>query len=139
MPAMRKGRLLHAELLEVIAAAGHGQTVVVADAGLPIPPEAPRIDLAVAPGVPSFAEVLDAVVAEMAVERLVIAAEADARGGALRQTLQQAFDAAGEPLPPVEVVDHEELKRRCSEALAVVRTGEQTPYFNVVLVAGVTF
>ena len=136
---MRKGRLLHPELLEVVAAAGHGQLLVVADAGLPIPPETRRIDVALVPGVPSFAQVLDAIVAEMAVEQLLIATEGDARGGALRETLEAAFRAAGEALPPVEVVDHEELKRRCAEALAVVRTGEQTPYFNVALVAGVTF
>ncbi len=136
---MRKGRLLQPELLRAIAAAGHGQVVVVADAGLPIPPATPRIDLALVPGVPTFAQVLEAVVAEMSVERVTIAEEADRRGQDLRQVLDEAFASAGDHTPHVAVVSHEELKERCGKALVVVRTGEQTPYFNALLVAGVTF
>jgi len=136
---MRKGRLLQPALLEVIAAAGHGQAIVVADAGLPIPPETPRIDLALVSGIPTFGQVLQAVVAEMAVERVVIAEEADRSGEELRRTLNEAFAGAGDPTPEIEVVGHEELKARCRTALAVVRSGEQTPYFNAILVAGVTF
>lgn len=136
---MRKGRLLQPALLELVAAAGHGQTIVVADAGLPIPPETPRIDLALVPGIPTFAQVLEAVATEMAVEQVVIAEEADRRGEDLRRTLDRAFAGAGDRTPEIEVVSHEELKERCRTALAVVRTGEQTPYFNAILVAGVTF
>ncbi len=136
---MRKGRLLQPALLEVIAAAGHGQAIVVADAGLPIPPQTPRIDLALVPGVPTFGQLLEAVVAEMTVERVVIAEEADRRGEELRRTLDQAFAAAGDRTPEIDVVGHDELKERCRTALAVVRSGEETPYFNAILVAGVTF
>jgi len=37
------------------------------------------------------------------------------------------------------VVSHDELKRLSHRARAVVRTGECTPYANLMLVAGVTF
>jgi D-ribose pyranase len=40
---------------------------------------------------------------------------------------------------PTETVTHEDLKARSHSARAVIRTGEFTPYANVILVAGVVF
>ena len=76
----------------------------------------------------------DAIAAELAVERVVIAREADERGRELRRVLDQTLGDI-----PITVVSHEELKRACASAVAVVRTGECTPYFNAILVAGVSF
>jgi D-ribose pyranase len=47
------------------------------------------------------------------------------------------LDALGDI--PIEVVSHESFKARTSDAKAVVRTGEFTPYANVILIAGVVF
>ena len=58
---MKKTHLLHAELSQLIAAMGHGDAIVIADAGLPVPAGTRCIDLAVTRGVPSFEQVLDAV------------------------------------------------------------------------------
>jgi D-ribose pyranase len=41
-------------------------------------------------------------------------------------------------LPP-KTIGHEEFKRVCGTARAMVRTGECTAYANIILVAGVTF
>lgn len=49
---MKKGGVLHPLLAQVVASLGHGDLLVVADAGLPIPPGPLRIDLAYAPGRP---------------------------------------------------------------------------------------
>lgn len=128
--------ILHPELAAVIAGLGHGQRLVIADAGLPIPADVPRIDLAVRCGVPSFAAVLAAVASELAVERVVIAAESDTIGhGRIRDFVGGAIDQA----VPIDVVSHEELKELSTGAVAIVRTGECTPYLNVVLIAGVSF
>jgi D-ribose pyranase len=130
------GGLLHPELAAVIAGLGHGQRLVISDAGLPIPPGVRRIDLAVRCGVPSFADVVSVVGAELAVERVVIATESDTIGhGRIREILARALDSR----VLVEVVSHEELKEMSASAVAVVRTGECTSYLNVVLVAGVSF
>lgn len=131
---MKKGLLLNAPLSSAIARLGHGDKLVVCDAGLPIPDGVERIDLAVSPGVPSLAQVLEAVAAEMQVERVVLAQET----------------MAGRTQPPDwlpglwaqslgAVVPHEEFKRQCAAARAIVRTGECTPYANVMLISGVTF
>lgn len=135
---MKRNRLLHAELSRVIASLGHGDALVIGDAGLPIP-DAPqghggpqRIDLAVTRGVPAFDDVLAAVLSEMQVERALIATEACDGGSALPAWVAP-IDA------PVQAVSHEELKLATRSARAVVRTGEFTPYRNVVLLAGVVF
>lgn len=131
---MKRSPLLHAELSQVIAALGHGDMLVIGDAGLPIPDGPRRIDLAVARGVPRLDAVLEAVLSEMQVEAVVIADEA-LRGGAnaLPGWYPQALGIAP------QTVSHEEFKRRSAKARAIVRTGECTPYANIMLVAGVSF
>lgn len=131
---MKRRGVLHPELSRVLAALGHGDRLVIADAGLPVPPGVPRVDLAVAPGVPGFFAVLAAVLEEIQVEAAVAAEELPARSPDAHRRLQGLL--AGVPL---SYVPHEEFKRRTAGAVAVVRTGEFTPYCNVELVAGVAF
>lgn len=130
---MKRTTLLHAELSRVIAGMGHGDLLVIGDAGLPIPAGPLRIDLAVTRGVPRFSEVLHAVLSELQVERAVIAQEACAPDGAQRPSW-----CAPLPVAP-EAVPHTQLKQLCLQAKAMVRTGECTPYANVLLYAGVAF
>lgn len=132
---MRRRGLLHAELNRVIAAMGHTDTLVIGDVGLPVPPGVPCIDLAVLPGTPSFAAVFDAVYAELAVESATVAREIHGHNEALvALSARLRGDGVG-----VEEVSHDDFKHLCARAVAVVRTGETSPYANVILHAGVTF
>jgi D-ribose pyranase len=115
----------------VIAAAGHGDLVVVADPGLPVPVGVEVVDLVWRRGEPRLLPVLDAVLGELVVERAEVAVEL--RDPELRQGL---VDLLGEPLA---TVSHDDLERLTGTARVVVRTGEVTPYANVVLHAGVPF
>jgi D-ribose pyranase len=134
---VKRTALLHAELSRVIASLGHGDMLVLGDAGLPIPDRPVRIDLAVTPGLPRLSDVLAAVLSEMQVEGAIVAQEAMDAARAAGQALPAWY--AG-PLPGVpHAVPHEEFKRLCREARAMVRTGECTPYANIILRAGVTF
>ncbi|WPH13385.1 D-ribose pyranase [Variovorax paradoxus] len=130
---MKRTALLHAELSQVIAALGHGDMLVIGDAGLPIPDGPRRIDLAVARGVPLLADVLQAVLSEMQVESVVVADEALNGAKALPAWYPQSLGMAP------QTVSHEEFKRRSAKARAIVRTGECTPYANIMLIAGVSF
>jgi D-ribose pyranase len=132
---MRRSGLLHAELNRLIAAMGHTDTLVIADVGLPVPPGVPCIDLAVLPGMPSFAQVFEAIYAELAVEAATFAQEIHAHNPAL----QRLSERLGGENVIVDKVSHEVFKQRCAQARAVVRTGETAPYANVILHAGVTF
>ena len=124
---MKKSGILNADLAQTIARLGHGDLLVIGDAGLPVPPGVPCIDLAVTLGTPSMLTVLDAVMGEMSVEMAFRAKEADDIGSAIDERIQCAQIA------------HQTFKERSARAVAIVRTGEATPYANVGLVAGVAF
>ena len=130
---MKKQGILNATLSNVIASMGHTDLLVVADAGLPIPPGVLVIDLAVRCGVPTFTEVLAAVANELQVEQVVIASEVQQLGDPLPELVDLFVGV------PVVTCPHEEFKQRTAHARAVVRTGECTPYHNVILQAGVVF
>ncbi|QNP50262.1 D-ribose pyranase [Diaphorobacter aerolatus] len=132
---MKRTTLLHAELSGVIAGMGHGDVLVIGDAGLPVPPGVRRIDLALCKGVPSVTQVLDAVLSELKVETAVIARESLGAQGEMPRWWADNADR----LPVAETLSHEEFKRLSQRAVAVVRTGEFTPYANIALVSGVVF
>lgn len=132
---MKKAKLLNAQLSLLVAQLGHNDMVVVGDAGLPVPPGVPCIDLAVMRGLPSIAQVLEALESEMQVERMVLAQETFI---ACQGNAPEWLPAAWRDLP-MEQVSHEVFKQRNAQARAVIRTGECTPYANVMLIAGVAF
>jgi D-ribose pyranase len=126
---MKKSGLLNPELLAAIAELGHTDEFVVCDGGLPIPDGLPRIDLAYRPGMPPFLDVLEAIMAEVAAEGAVIAEEASAEVAAGIENL----------VGKAERMPHDEFKDRTYGAKFVVRTGEFTPYSNVIVICGVPF
>ena len=134
---MKKTPLLNIALSRVIASLGHGDIIMLVDAGMPVPPGVELIDLALTRGVPDFVSVLKVVLTEMQVESHVLAEEL-----LLRQppalAVVQALGAAGE-LGEQRVLSHEALKDLSRHAKAIVRTGECQPYTNIALVAGVVF
>jgi len=131
---MKKIGTLNQPLSAVIAGLGHMDQLVVADAGLPIHGDTERIDLALKEGIPSFIEALAVILEEVQVESAVIAVE-------MVSTSPLIFQQLGELLPdiPIETIPHEDFKKMTKKARAVVRTGEFTPYANVILNAGVVF
>src|ERR1700744_1748725 len=131
---MKRTTLLHAELSEVIARLGHGDLLVIGDAGLPIPDGPRRIDLAVRRTVPPSHGVRAGVPAEMQVEGAVIAEEIVPANPAVHADLLERLGAT-----PVTSVSHEQFKAATRGARAIVRTGEFSPYANVILRAGVVF
>jgi len=130
--AVKRGGLLHPDLNFFVSMLGHTDRFCVADAGLPIPEEVPRVDLAFVPGRPSFQDVLEAVLEAVVVEHAFCAAQASSE---LKGLLKQVLG----PGCPLEEVPHEELKSMLRTVRFVVRTGECTPYANVILQSGVFF
>jgi D-ribose pyranase len=128
---MRKHGILHAELARQISLLGHTDTVVIGDCGLPLPRDIPLIDLALVDGQVDFRTVLDAVLGEVVVQRHIVARES-------------ANSPAGEWLDERDLgerieVSHEELKEQIAQCAFAIRTGERTPYANVILESGVPF
>jgi D-ribose pyranase len=131
---MKKTGVLNQPLSHIIAGLGHMDTLVIADAGLPIPDSTERIDLAVCEGVPAFADVLRAVLSELEVQEAIVAQELNEVSPLMSETIHKLLGAT-----PIQTVPHEEFKARTHHARAVVRTGEFTPYTNIILIAGVIF
>ncbi len=129
---MKKTGILNRHLAGALAELGHGDGVLVCDAGMPIP-DGPRVvDLAFRAGVPAFAEVLDGLLAELVVEGATAAEE-------VRQANPQTSKLLHGHFPALDLVPHERLKELSVDARLIVRTGEARPYANVLLHCGVFF
>lgn len=131
---MKKDRVLNPGLVAEIAALGHTEYIVVADAGLPIPNGIKVIDLSVAANIPSFLQVLEAINSELVSEEYILAEEMPMKNPALYEKTRKLLEGRGETL-----IAHEQFKKFVKEAKAVVRTGETSSYANVILVGGVNF
>ncbi len=134
---MRKtATTINPQLSRIISETGHTDLIVVTDAGLPIPPGFERVDLAYRPGAPAFFDVLDTVLAELVVEGATLSAEVEEKSPHILAALRDRLDPLG---VPIELLPHAEFKRRTHDARAFVRSGEFTPYANVILHAGVAY
>lgn len=129
---MKKHGILNSHLTKIFADLGHTDTVVIADCGLPIPNGVKRVDLALRLGEPSFLDVLDAVESDMVIEQITVADEVFTANEPIANALTERFDT-------VNKCSHEAFKREVEQAKVVIRTGEATPYANVILHAGVIF
>ena len=126
---MRKTGLLNTAIIKEISAIGHTQYLIIGDAGLPIPKDTLLIDLALKSGVPSFLETAEAVLDEMVVEHCYLADEIKEKNKKLNTEIGKL----------TENIMHEELKKMSEYARVIIRTGETSPFANIVLVAGVNF
>lgn len=128
---MKRSGILNPVLAQALAKVGHGHEIVIADPGLPLPLRGPEVvHLTLVLGVPAFKDVLEVLVDELVIEGSVLAEEAV--GGPVHRW---AHDAGLEP----ETVSHEALKERLEHVRLIVRTGEPTPYANLLLRCGVAF
>lgn len=135
---MKRHRLLNSELSYEISRIGHTASLTLCDAGLPIPAGVKRIDLAIENGYPSFIRTLDAMLSEMMVEEVIVAAEIHLHNQEVFDQMMELFETHG-MAPKLTEVSHDHFKTLTHQSNAVVRTGECTPYANVILKSGVVF
>ncbi|KHD45238.1 D-ribose pyranase [Streptococcus hongkongensis] len=131
---MKKTGILNSDLAKLADDLGHTDRVCVGDLGLPVPSGVTKIDLALTHGTPSFQDVLDVYLDNILVEKVILAEEIKRANPKQLEVLLSKLDAGVE----VVYVSHEELKEHNKAVKAVVRTGENTPYSNIILQSGVT-
>lgn len=129
---LRRG-LINPQLNEALSYLGHTDAFVFADAGLPLPEDVDVVDLTVTFGLPSMEDVMRAVMAELVVEGAIVAEECSAEFTSLVQETGKLSDAA------ISTVSHEELKAQLFDAKLIIRTGDTTPFANVIFRCGVPF
>jgi len=131
---MKKEGILNPDILAAIAALGHTDSIVIADAGLPVPKDVPCIDISLTRGIPSFKDTLRAVAGELVIESYIVAEELPGKNPHVWTEIQAALTGF-----PCEKIPHESFKKQTQEAKAVIRTGETSSYANIILIAGVNF
>lgn len=131
---MKKSPLLNSEISYAIAKTGHTQTICIGDCGLPVLDGPTRIDLALTAGIPTFLQVLDGVLTELCVEKITLAQEIQEKNPSMHKEILSRF-----PGISVEYVPHEEFKALSAQSRAVIRSGECSPYSNILLTSGVVF
>ena len=129
---MKKLGILNRELAGIFARLGHTDQIVIADCGLPIPDGVTCIDLAYKLGEPSFTTILEVVLEDLKVEKAIIAEE-------IKQANRTIEEAILNNLNRIDYVSHEQFKQMTKEVKVIIRTGETTPYANIILQSGVIF
>lgn len=130
---MKKQGILNRELAGIFAKIGHTDTIMIADCGLPIPDGVSCVDLSYTLGKPSFADILDTVLEDFKAEKAWIATEMNVQNPALHSRIRKVVNV------PIDTVSHEELKKLSAKAKVIIRTGEATPFANIILQSGVIF
>ena len=129
---MKKNGILNRDINAVLGYLGHTDQIVIADCGLPIPDDVYCVDLSLKLGSPSFLEVLDIIKNEMKIELVVLADEIVDHNPDIYKVLDKEFE-------DIELVSHENFKVLTKHAKLIIRTGEMTPYANIILQSGVIF
>ncbi len=135
---MKRNGIINADISRVLSYMGHTDTLAVGDCGLPIPDETERIDLALKLGVPSFMDVLREVAKEMKIEKVVLAEEIKEKNPQILKEILALVDGM-DAVCEIEYVSHTELKVQTKTCKAVIRTGETTPYANIILQSACLF
>lgn len=129
---MKRKGIIHAELARRIAALRHTDTFVICDAGLPLAPNTPCVDLGYRYGQATFNDVTATVLSEVVVEHSWVSRDVVTVSPGV---LQHLVDLGLQPEP----VDHDRFKADVLNVAFAVRTGEDTFFANVLCRAGVPF
>ena len=121
---MKRLGILNSDIARVLAYMGHTDTLAIGDCGLPVPDTTERIDLAI-----EF-------------EKIVLAEEICEQNPEMLEKIEQLLkkieQETGKKIE-IEFVSHTELKKRTANCKAVIRSGEITPYANIILQSGCIF
>lgn len=129
---MKKSRILNKQLNNAIASMGHGDFLIISDAGFPIP-DNKRVDLALEADKPGILEILDLIISDLIYERVIVAEEQKENNSPLYKKIDELCDRVD-----IETISHSEMIEKYSEkAKYIVRTGGFEPWGNVILCSGV--
>jgi len=130
---MKKGRILNKDLNEAISILGHGDIVIVADCGFPIPDGPKRVELALEKDDPGIIKVLDLLLSDFIYEQVIVAEEQKKYNPLLFKKIQKKCD-----LTDIETTPHKRLMDFYRvNAKVIIRTGAFEPWGNVILTSGV--
>ncbi|MGK9326142.1 D-ribose pyranase [Aerococcus urinaeequi] len=131
---MKKNGILNSEIAKVLTDLGHTDQITIGDAGLPVPNGVKKIDLALALGEPTFIRTLEEVLKDMAIEKVILAKEIQTDNPNQEEAVLRLIGDV-----EIEYVSHSEFKKETEQSKAIIRTGEDSPFSNIILQSKVIF
>ena len=147
---MLNSKLLHPELLEALARAGHSSKILIADGNYPfstqLGPNARHVSLNLMPGLVSATQALEAIVSAVPIEDAILMQPVASGPYALKEDppiwadFRAILGDAGyvQPLSKLDRFAFFDAAKDANVALTIA-TGEQRLYANILLQIGVVF
>ncbi|MBX5317560.1 D-ribose pyranase [Staphylococcus caprae] len=134
---MKKTEVLNSHISQAISTLGHYDLLTINDAGMPIPNDDKRIDVAVTKGLPRFIDVLGNVLTEVEIQKIYLAEEIKTHNSKQLKAIKQLINEH----VIIEFIPHSKMKEMLQSPLnkGNIRTGETTPFSNIILESNVTF
>ncbi len=129
---MKEVGIVNRELARVLSAQGHGDLLMVVDAGFAIPKNADVVDISLSENSPMLIDTLMELKKFFSVEKLIFADKTKEVSPSLFNNITALF---GDDIP-VEIVTHPQIKELSTRVKSVIRTGDFTAFANVILVSG---
>ena len=129
---MKEVGIVNRELARVLSAQGHGDLLMVVDAGFAIPKNVDVGDISLSENSPMLIDTLMELKKFFSVEKLIFADKTKEVSPSLFNNITALF---GDDIP-VEIVTHPQIKELSTRVKSVIRTGDFTAFANVILVSG---
>lgn len=124
---MKLKGILNSDIAKGLADLGHTDLIAIGDCGLPIDPEK-KIDISLKLGEPKFIDVLEVLLEDFSVEYYYLAEEIKENNPDQEKNIEKLFEGV-----ECEYISHEDFKKKLADVKFVIRTGETTPYSNIIL------
>lgn len=129
---MLKTGILNPQINSLLSRVRHTNTLVISDRGFPFWPMIETVDISLIDGVPTVLQVLEALRGNFIVGQAFMAEEFLAHNSA---ATKEAFARALEGVPISHEPHEAKFKPRVPHAIGLIRTGDTTPYANMILVS----
>lgn len=131
---MKKNGILNGDITRVLGYMRHTDIITIVDSGFPIPEGVECIDLSVSFGLPLFLEVLKEVAKDLKVELAIFADEIKEKNPKVLKNAMKLIEGID-----IKFIPHTEFKIISAKSKAIIRTGEATPFANIILQSGCIF
>ena len=131
---MKRNGIINSEISKVLSYMRHTDLICISDLGLPCPNNIKTIDLSLKLGSPSFIDVLSEIIKDIKIERIILAEEIKNNNKEVYNKILSMFENIS-----IEYVSHNNFKQKTSDCKAIIRTGEATPYANIILQSACIF
>lgn len=131
---MKKNGIINSNISEILTNMRHTDTICISDLGLPCPDNVKSIDISLKMGSPSFIDVLEEVYKDLKIEHIILAEEIKTNNKDIHEKILKIFNDVS-----IDYISHSDFKKKTQNCKAIIRTGEATPYANIILQSACIF